>query len=221
MPWPWPSRRRRSAVMNKKMSYLGILGITLAAVLGIARAGHSAGKPAAEVKIVSDDIGGVVTSSKGPEAGVWVIAETTDLPTKYAKVVVTDDQGRYVIPELPKANYSVWVRGYGLVDSEKVQAAPGKQLNLKAVPASNEAAAAQYYPGMYWYAMLHIPAADQFPGTGAKGNGIPEIMKDQHYWVDTIKNACQSCHAFGTRGIRTIPAHFADEFKESKDAWAV
>ena len=83
-------------------------------------------RAAGAVSVGSDDIGGVVTSSKGPEAGVWVIAETNDLPTKYVKIVVTDDQGRYLIPELPKANYNVWVRGYGLVDSSEVQAAPGK-----------------------------------------------------------------------------------------------
>src|SRR5207237_9976492 len=81
-------------------------------------------------KIGPSDIGGVVSGPKGPEAGVWVIAETTELPTKYAKIVVTDDKGRYLIPELPKATYSVWVRGYSLVDSPKVQAAPGKALNL-------------------------------------------------------------------------------------------
>ena len=72
----------------------------------------------ATVRIDSDDIGGVVTSAKGPEAGVWVIAETADLPTRFTRTVVTDDQGRYVIPDLPRANYSVWVRGYGLVDSK-------------------------------------------------------------------------------------------------------
>ncbi len=85
--------------------------------------------------IDNDDIGGVVTSVKGPEAGVWVIAETTDLPTKFAKIVVTDERGRYVIPDLPKANYNIWVRGYGLVDSPKVKGAPGKIINLKAVIA--------------------------------------------------------------------------------------
>ncbi|MBI4460256.1 MAG: carboxypeptidase regulatory-like domain-containing protein, partial [Acidobacteria bacterium] len=68
---------------------------------------------AQEVRIDADDIGGVVSSAKGPEAGVWVIAETMDLPTKFVRVVVTDDQGRYLVPDLPKANYSVWVRGYG------------------------------------------------------------------------------------------------------------
>src|SRR5262245_28409398 len=52
---------------------------------------------AAGVRIDPDDIGGVVNSSKGPEAGVWVIAETTSLPTKFHKIVVTDDQGRFVL----------------------------------------------------------------------------------------------------------------------------
>ena len=96
--------------------------------------------------IDSDDIGGVVTGPRGPEAGVWVIAETLDLPTRYSKTVVTDDQGRYLVPDLPKANYNVWVRGYGLVDSPKVQAAPGRTLNLTAVTAPDARAAAEYYP---------------------------------------------------------------------------
>src|SRR5215468_6508 len=87
------------------------------------------------VAIDADDIGGVVTSAKGPEAGVWVIAETRELPTRFARIVVTDDRGRYLLPDLPKANYDVWVRGYGLVDSPKVKAAPGKNLNLSATLA--------------------------------------------------------------------------------------
>jgi len=208
------------ACVRTRALYSSVAAIALAAFLAAAPAKVGAQQTAPTVTVGEADIGGVVTGPNGPEAGVWVIAETTDLPTKFAKLVVTDEGGRYVIPELPKANYSVWVRGYGLVDSPKVQAAPGKILDLKAMPAPNEAAAAQYYPGMYWYSMLQIPAAEEFPGTGPKGNGIPEIMKSQHYWVDTIKNACQSCHAFGTRGIRTIPASLG-EFKDSKDAWAV
>src|SRR4029077_16395083 len=119
----------------------------------------------------ADDIGGVVTSSKGPEAGVWVIAETTDLGTKMSKMVVTDDQGRYVIPDLPKAKYKVWVRGYGLVDSPKVDSEPGKSLNLTAVKAPNDAAAAEYYPAIYWYSMINVPDKAFFPGTGPQGNG--------------------------------------------------
>ena len=79
------------------------------------------------VQVESDDIGGTVTGPGGPEAGVWVIAETHDLGTRYAKIVVTDDQGQYVIPDLPEAEYDVWVRGYGLVDSEKTRGLAGRQ----------------------------------------------------------------------------------------------
>src|SRR5258708_34557746 len=85
----------------------------------------------ATVAIDADDIGGVVTSAKGPEAGVWAIAETNDLPTKFARIVVTDDRGRYVIPDLPRANYQVFVRGYGLLDSTRLPAKLGQQLDLK------------------------------------------------------------------------------------------
>src|SRR6266446_1230848 len=175
--------------------------------------------PAYGQKIGASDIGGVVTGPKGPEAGVWVIAETTALPTRYAKVVVTDDKGRYLIPELPKAVYNVWVRGYGLADSPKAQALPGKALNLKAVAAPSAKAAAEYYPGMYWYSMLKIPAKSEFPGTGDKGNGISTNIKSQEQWVDTVKNACQSCHALGSAGIRKVPEVFAKD-SNSFQAWA-
>src|SRR5437879_13549760 len=102
------------------------------------------------VQIDNDDIGGIVTSQRGPEAGVWVIAETTDLGTRFAKIVVTDARGRYVVPDLPKATYNVWVRGYGLVDSPEVEAEPGTLVDLAAVIAPNAKEAAQYYPAIYW-----------------------------------------------------------------------
>src|SRR3981189_2296439 len=136
--------------MTKKIFYVAILAIAIAALLGVSRPGDSARQPAAAaIPMNSSDIAGVVTSSKGPEAGVWVIAETKDLGTGYRKIVVTDDQGRYLLPDLPKANYTVWVRGYGLVDSAKVQATPGKLLNLTATPAPTEAARGEYYPGTH------------------------------------------------------------------------
>jgi hypothetical protein len=169
---------------------------------------------AAEVTIGNDDIGGVVRGPAGPEAGVWVIAETTELNTKFAKIVVTDDQGRYLIPGLPKAKYQVWVRGYGLVDGPKVAGEPGKLLALTAVPAPNEAAAAQYYPAIYWYSMLKIPDAGQFGGK----SDIPEKIT-QSDWLTAIKNRnCIGCHQLGQRATRTIPAAFG-EFKSSEEAW--
>ena len=163
----------------------------------------------AVVRIDGDDIGGVVNGANGPEAGVWVIAETTNLPTKFAKIVVTDDQGRYLIPDLPKANYDIWVRGYGLIDSAKVRATAGKTLNLKAVTAPSDGAAAQYYPAIYWYSMLKIPDKSEFPGTGEKGNGMPENLKHQAQWLDVVKtNGCNTCHQLGNKATRTIPKEF-------------
>jgi len=171
------------------------------------------------IRIDNDDIAGVVTSANGPEAGVWVIAETTDLPTKLAKMVVTDDQGRYLIPDLPKANYNIWVRGYGLIDSPMIRSTPGKILNLKAAIAPNEVAAAQYYPAIYWYSMLKIPDKSLFPGTGEKGNGMPENVKSQGQWLDQVKtNGCITCHQLGNKATRTIPKELG-EFKSSADAW--
>src|SRR5512132_3293321 len=107
--------------MKVRILHGAIVAGTCALLLGATAARQGS----AAVAIDADDIVGVVTGAKGPEAGVWVIAETIDLPTRYTKIVVTDDQGRYAIPDLPKAKYSVWVRGYGLVDGEKVQAVPG------------------------------------------------------------------------------------------------
>jgi hypothetical protein len=200
----------------RQFLYSGAAAAVLAAVAAAAPTQVRA--QAAAVAVDADDIGGVVTGPGGPEAGVWVIAETNDLATRFAKIVVTDDQGRYLIPDLPKANYTIWVRGYGLVDSPKVTSAPGKLVNLTATPAPNEAAAAEYYPGMYWYSMLQIPGRDQFPGTGPQGNGIPTFVKSQDAWIDTVKNSCQSCHALGSNGIRH-PSPKLGDFKNSTEMW--
>jgi len=165
----------------------------------------------ATVAIDNDDIGGVVTSPKGPEAGVWGIAETTDLPTKFARIVVTDDRGRYLLPDLPKATYKVWVRGYGLVDSAKVDAAPGKTLDLKAVTAPDAKSAAEYYPAAYWYSLLKIPDKSEFPGTGPQGNGISPNVKSQAQFLRAMRtDGCWSCHQLGNKATREIPTMFAN-----------
>src|SRR5262245_18409315 len=134
---PLPQLNNNGGDMKKNIAFSSALMAAAVFVLFIAlQAPMKAGQSAEAVLVDTDDIGGVVTGPKGPEAGVWVIAETTDLPTKLNKTVVTDDRGRYLVPDLPKANYNVWVRGYGLIDSKKVQATPGKALNLTAIAAS-------------------------------------------------------------------------------------
>ena len=169
---------------------------------------------ASTVAIDPDDIGGTVRGPKGPEAGVWVIAETTDLPTRYTKSVVTDDQGRYVIPDLPTANYEVWVRGYGLVDSPKMRAKPGQNLDLTAVPAPSPAAAAHYYPAIYWFVMMKLPPQKDFGGS----TDIPKNIT-RETWRQRMGNVdCIGCHQLGQESTRTVPAQFG-EFKTGAEAW--
>ncbi|MQA89262.1 MAG: carboxypeptidase regulatory-like domain-containing protein [Gemmatimonas sp.] len=196
-------------------------GLVAAIGVGALAACAEVDDPAAgPIALDADDIGGVVSGSNGPEAGVWVIAETTDLPTKLVKIVVTDDAGRYALPDLPEATYDVWVRGYGLVDSPRAPARPGTDLDLEAVPAPSPEEAAQYYPAGYWFSLIEMPAASEFPGTGDEGNGIDPSVSTQAEWVRSVKSGgCMACHALGTPGTRTIPAELGS-FDSSVEAWA-
>jgi hypothetical protein len=197
----------------RQVLYSTAAAIGLAAFVA-AVASPADAQQAAAVAIDEDDIGGVVTGANGQEAGVWVIAETTDLPTRYIKSVVTDDQGRYVIPDLPTANYQVWVRGYGLVDSPKMRAMPGQIVNHTAVPAPSERAAAHYYPAIYWYTMMKIPPASDFGGT----SDIPKNIT-QETWRHRMNNVdCVGCHQLGQESTRTIPAQLG-HFKSGQEAW--
>src|SRR5262245_45590092 len=167
-------------------------------------------------------ITGVVQGPKGPEGGVWVIAETKDLPTNFIKIVVTDDQGRFAVPELPAASYNVWVRGYGLVDSSPVSLKPGSaQVTLKVNAASTPQEAAKAYPGNYWLSLLEPPAKTMFPGTGAKGNGFGTGMLTQNHWINSLKSDCNFCHQLGNALTRDLDHVFKakPELKTPIDAW--
>src|SRR5216683_808057 len=200
--------------------YAGALAIGIALLMSASQTSINAGQTTGDtVSIDNDDLGGVVTSAMGPEAGVWVIAETTDLPTKFVKIVVTDDRGRYVVPDLPKANYNVWVRGYGLVDSPKIKTVPGKNVNLTAVVAPNPRAAAEYYPAGFWFSLIRVPEKGDFPGNAPGGNGISPNIKSQSEWIARVKSGgCTACHQLGTKGTREIPKELGT-FHSSAEAW--
>ena len=202
----------------RRHSNVCLTAVAIAALV-TAWCGPASAQQKVALSVKADAIGGVVTGPNGPEAGVWVIAETTDLPTKYAKSVVTNDAGQFVIPQLPSAKYKIWVRGYGLVDSDKQDVTPGKTIDLKAKAAPNAAAAAEYYPGVYWYSMLKIPPASEFPGSDKSPTGMPASMTSQAVWIDSIKNSCQSCHALGSQNIRHPHVAELGEFKNSEDMW--
>jgi len=165
-------------------------------------------------------ITGVVEGEKGPEAGVWVIAETKDLATQMIKIVVTDDKGRFAVPDLPNVNYKVWVRGYGLVDSTPVEMKPtAKSITLKATSAKTPQEAAKVYPGDYWLSLLAPPPTNEFPGTGT--NGIGRTMTDQAHWINMLKSNCNFCHQLGdevTRDLTHVMKGHPDA-KTSTEAW--
>ena len=165
-------------------------------------------------------ITGRVTSGNGPEAGVWVIAETDELRTPFIKIVVTDDAGRFALPELPEATYRVWVRGYGLVDSAPIEGRPGdRDLALTAVVAATPAEAARVYPADYWYSLYEPPAASEFPGTGPSGNGIDPGMESQTEWLNNQKSQCNFCHQLGNEITRTLDHMDHLDLGSSEAAW--
>jgi hypothetical protein len=200
---------------------------------------------ATSVAVDADDIGGTVTSSNGPEAGVWVIAETDDLGTKFRKIVVTNDHGQYLLPQLPKATYKVWVRGYGLVDSPPVKTTPGTTLALTAVVAPTPQAAAESYPADYWFSLVtSIPSKSAFPmtlppspplpgppdpvklthgggGTPAPRAAAPIVLATQGEYIQAIKGCNSGCHQVGLKATRVRPANLANygPFKSDVDAW--
>jgi hypothetical protein len=175
----------------------------------LAACAQESAPPEPTISIDDDDIAGVVTSSAGPEAGVWVIAETEDLGTRFIRSVVTDDQGRYLVPDLPAGQYQVWVRGYGLVDSEKVSAMPGQHLDLTAVVAPDAASAAHYYPAAYWYAMMDLPTEEE----------LADIDGGMNFYLTWVKNmGCVGCHQLGNELTRTIPESLAG-IEDSRQAW--
>jgi hypothetical protein len=177
----------------------------------VALAGCLTGKGAAfaEAGVAADEIRGTVKSAQGAEAGVWVIAETQEFQTRFAKIVVTDEVGRYLILDLPKAKYRVWVRGYGLADSPKSDATPGHALNLTVLAAPDAATAAKIYPAAYWYAMMKIPEEAQVATLAGGRNGYLMWMKNM---------GCVGCHQLGNLATRTIPKSLGPS-KTSEEAW--
>ncbi|MGD2045211.1 MAG: carboxypeptidase-like regulatory domain-containing protein [Gemmatimonadota bacterium] len=161
-------------------------------------------------------ISGTVEGRAGPEAGVWVVAETDDLQTGFTKIVVTDDDGRFVLPELPEATYGIWVRGYGLADSEPIQAQPGEDLRLVAAYPETPQEEASVYPANYWYSLMEVPPADAFPPT--EGSGIAPSMDNQADWIDDLKQGCQLCHQLGNEATRSIE-HLSGRYSSTVEAW--
>jgi len=195
---------------------MGLVGVIACAMM------DAGGTLEAQRRSPQGYIGGTVRSSAGPEAGVWVIAETKELQTNFIKIVVTDDAGKFMLPELPAATYRVFVRGYGLVDSTPVQLKPAAtQVQLTATLAKTPQEAAKVYPGNYWLSLLEPPAKNEFPGTGPTGNGVGVAMLTQNHYINSLKSDCNFCHQLGNAETRDVEHIFKakPELKTHAEAW--
>lgn len=187
-----------------------------AALIAVSLGACAPGEQALETAPGDDGfISGRVVGPDGPEAGVWVVAETDAIGDGMAKIVVTDDSGQFVLPELPDGEYRVWARGYGLRDSEAKVTQVGAQLEISIDKAASEAEAAEIYPAGHWLSLINVPGRDLFPGTGADGNGISEGMPTQENFVVHLVENCQICHQVGTRITRELPVEDA----QMHEAW--
>jgi len=180
-------------IAKRPLSMIAVGIVALAAMIAVVGCGSDD-----EAGADSGFIEGTVTSGDAkPEAGVWVIAETESLPTNYRKIVVTNDDGKFVLPELPEADYQVWARGYGLLDSAKVDAKAGDSVELTSEVATPQEAA-KIYPSNYFLSMFEPPdkSAD---------------------WMTDFKLTCMLCHQFGSVPTRagTTPEFFEKGLKKS------
>src|ERR1700680_4788466 len=149
------------------------------------QSGAARGAGASGVQVDKNSVGGVVLNNDGakPEAGVWVIAETKSLPVPFRKIVVTDDQGRFLVPDLPDGAYELWVRGYGLKDSDRVSGAPGAQVKLEVANAETPQQAAKIYPASYWTSLIHPPSKEELPaGYASQEQWLPPLPGGGNQW---------------------------------------
>jgi hypothetical protein len=181
----------RGLFMRRLANGFCLLLLVLISVFSRSAAGGSQSDTA--IPIDRNSIGGIVVNVAGakPEAGVWVIAETK-LQVPFRKIVVTDDQGRFLVPDLPEGSYELWVRGYGLKDSQRVKASRGEQVKIQVANAATPQEAARIYPASYWTSLVALPSKDEI---GGKFEGMD-------HWEAEFRGGCNQCHQIGMVATR-------------------
>ena len=161
--------------------FSGVLLLAFVAALALRSSATSAqGGRAAGIPVDADDIAGTVMSTRGPEAGVWVIAETTDTPTKFRKIVVTDEQGRYLLPDLPDESHvpdlgsRLWPGRFGASSGDGRAGNLALTAAVAAERARRRAASTRRTTGNR---SSTFRRRTEFPGTGPTGNGISPEMR--------------------------------------------
>ena len=209
-----------SALVPSRRITAVVVAALVAATLGTVGARQTA---APTVAIDADDIGGVVTGAAGPEAGVWVIAETTDAAD------ALDQERRHrrsgPLPHSRSAEGALRRLGPRLRARRLARRSKRRQARrsrLKAVAAPAREAAAEYYPAQVpGSRCCRCRPKSDFPGTGPSGNGIAPNIKSQGEWIRNIVNTdgCTGCHQMGGKATREIPESARQVSEAHRQAW--
>ena len=157
-------------------------------------------------------------STDGPEAGVWVIAETDELedgvPQDRRHRRRTGSTCCRSCRTRPSRSGSA---ATGWSTPEPVAARPDQELDLTAVVAASPQEAAQVYP-LHLLAVAHQPARRaRVPGHRSRGQRH-QPADGQPGRVDQQPEGLQRCHQVGNKRTREIPD--LDDFDSARSAWA-
>ena len=170
-----------------------VLGIVLVALL------YQWARPllAADADAPARGIAGIVKDEAGhPLAGAWVTGVNATTSSHPRKTVVTDENGRYVIPDLPGPNpYQVRARVYGYADRWIKNVSAGTVVNIEyqAQDRLGSKETAAQYPAQYWLSLVDVPSESKVKAAG---------FEDQRHWMGQFNMVCQLCHQLGTAATR-------------------
>ena len=181
---------------------ISTLGPMLVAVVVSGLSGCSS--EAASIPIDGDDIGGTVTSAEGARSrrlghrGDRRIRDALRENRRHGRSGSLSGSG-----SAAGQLFKVWVRGYGLADSAKSDAAPGKIVNLTANVAPDAAAALRrIYPAAYWYAMMKLPQAAGSCASAGQAQRVSDV--DEEHGLRRLPSDGQSRDAHDSADARQV-----------------
>ena len=141
------------------------------------------------------------------------------LATPFRKIVVTDEAGRYLVPDLPGRIMSCGWR-LRLVDSPPVAAHAGRSRRVAGCRRARRARGGADLAGELLVLAVEVPPeTSSSRGPGPNGNGIAPEVVTQHQSISTIKAGCNVCHQLGDLATREIPQVASGRSGRSGDAW--
>ncbi len=185
----------------------GMLAAAVAALVGVSLTTTSARQPARAVEIDADDIGGVVTGTKGTRSRRLGDRRDHRPPDQ----VRQDRRHRRSGPlcaagsaqsELSGVGSRIWPGGLA-----EGRGQPGRRAEPEGRDRANRARRGSVLSGRPLVRADARAEKADFPGTGPTGNGISPNITSQSQWLRNLKSGgCTACHQLGNKATREIPA---------------